>query len=63
MAHTVLYDRKNTHYGSIHKSEFPALLRETIEDCETQNHENINAGFGGSGIIPFHLRHSTYKNI
>lgn len=48
---------KDTHYGPIQKSQFPSLLRRTIEAGGLRFTENIQAGFRGAGIHPFAPEH------
>lgn len=49
----ILNEWKDKHYGPLHKSVFPRLLKDTIEAVGMRNSENIKAGFRGTGIHPF----------
>lgn len=48
----VLDTWKDKHFGTIHKAEFPKLLKKTVENVANMS-DNIKSGFRATGIYPY----------
>lgn len=49
----ILTEWKQKRKGPFQKSDFPTLLRKTLEDIDASSKKNIISGFRASGIVPW----------